>query len=147
MMDEFPNDPEIEFFSESIPFRLKNSKQIADWLDAVIYKEGHRYRQLNFIFCSDEYLLEINKKHLDHHDFTDVITFCLSDEPIEADIFISIDRVKENAFTYSVPFSNELSRVMVHGVLHCLGYDDKTEGSKKQMKTLEAHYLSMLSDV
>lgn len=144
MTDDFPFEATIEYFSESIDFNLENTDVISSWLESVISKEGQEYQQLSFIFCSDDYLLEMNQKHLDHHDYTDVITFCLSEEPIEADIFISIDRVRENARSYSVPFEQELYRVMVHGVLHCLGYEDKSPEKKQEMRNRENLYLSLL---
>jgi rRNA maturation RNase YbeY len=143
MTEEFPIVPDIDFFSESIAFSLDNQEEIASWLDVVFYKEGHQYGQINFIFCSDDYLLDINKTHLDHHFYTDVITFCLSEDPIEADIFISIDRVKENATSFLVAFEHELCRVMIHGILHCMGYEDKTVDLKKEMRKREDLYLDL----
>jgi rRNA maturation RNase YbeY len=144
MTPEFTPEAEIAYFTESIDFTLPKSSEITNWLEEVIDKESQAYEQINFIFCSDDYLLEINRTHLDHDDYTDVITFCLSEEPVEADIFISIDRVKENASLFNVPFLTELYRVIVHGVLHCLGYDDKTPEMKQKMRDLEDKYLRLI---
>ncbi|MBZ9626923.1 rRNA maturation RNase YbeY [Psychroflexus sp. CAK57W] len=127
----------INFYSK-IEFELKNKKSHADWLKAVIESEQKKVDDLSYVFCSDEDLLYINKRYLDHDTFTDIITFDYSeDESISAEIYISIDRVKENAKDFKVKFENELRRVLVHGVLHCCGYGDSTEESKAEMRALE----------
>ncbi len=108
----------IEFFSESVDFELSNSIAYSNWLETIIIKERAKLNHLNYIFCSDDYLLEINKNYLNHDTFTDIITFPLENYPlIEGDIFISIDRIKENSIEYSTSFQNELLRVMAHGLL------------------------------
>lgn len=106
-------------------------------------KEKTPLEQLQYIFCSDEYLLEINKQHLNHNYYTDIITFDLSDNPdaVTGEIYISIDRVKDNAQTYKVPFKHELLRVIFHGALHLCGYKDKTEKDEKLMRKAEDKYL------
>ena len=106
-------------------------------------KEKTRLEQLQYIFCSDEYLLEINKQHLNHNYYTDIITFDLSETPdaVTGEIYISIDRVKENAKTYKVPFKQELLRVIFHGALHLCGYKDKTEKDQALMRKAEDKYL------
>lgn len=127
----------INFYSK-IEFELKNKKSHADWLKAVIESEQKKVDDLSYVFCSDEDLLYINKRYLDHDTFTDIITFDYSeDESISAEIYISIDRVKENAKDFKVKFENELRRVLVHGILHCCGYGDSTEESKAEMRALE----------
>jgi len=106
-------------------------------------KEKTQLEQLQYIFCSDEYLLEINKQHLNHNYYTDIITFDLSDNAnaVTGEIYISIDRVKDNAQTYKVPFKQELLRVIFHGALHLCGYKDKTDKDEKLMRKAEDKYL------
>jgi rRNA maturation RNase YbeY len=106
-------------------------------------KEKTRLEQLTYIFCSDDYLLEINKQHLNHNYYTDIITFDLSETPnaVTGEIYISIDRVKENAQTYKAPFKQELLRVIFHGALHLCGYKDKTEKDQALMRKAEDKYL------
>ena len=137
----------VNFFSQEIKFTLKGKTKIRQWLSAVAKKEGSSIDELSYIFCSDEYLLELNKKHLNHNTLTDIITFDNSDDvtssPISGDIFISIDRVKENAAKYSVNFDQELRRVLVHGLLHLLGYKDKKTAEKAEMTGKEDQYLKL----
>ena len=113
----------IHFFSEEISFTLKHKTIIRYWLRDTINAEGYVLEELNFIFCSDDYFLGINQQYLDHDTYTDVITFDNSEaeKTIVGDIFISIDRIKENASTFKHEFMDELCRVMVHGTLHLLG--------------------------
>lgn len=113
----------------------------------MLEKENARPGMLQFIFCDDVYLLEINKKYLNHNDYTDVITFDYTDEfeGISGDIFISYPRVLENAEKYGATAGEELFRVMIHGVLHLLGYEDGDEAGRRQMKAKENYYLSLLS--
>jgi probable rRNA maturation factor len=139
---------EINFYSEETDFELSNETVIHDWLQTVAAKENKGIDTLTFIFCSDDYLYEMNVEHLQHDTLTDVITFPYSDEgahEIEGDIFISIDRVKENAATFGVTMLQELHRVMVHGTLHLLGYGDKTPEDKALMTEKENFYLALLS--
>lgn len=136
----------INYFNEDIDFKHSEYAFLKNWLHKVVENEGKTISQINYIFCSDKYLLELNKEHLNHNYFTDVITFDYSEENnISGDIFISIDRIKENAEAYSVSFKNELSRVAVHGVLHLLNYDDKTPQEKKTMRNKEDFYLSLIN--
>ncbi len=119
----------INFFSENIPFTLSKKTLIRSWLLKCAKSEKQTISELNYIFCSDNYLKKINKQFLNHNYFTDVITFPTStpnDKTISGDIFISIDRVRDNAKTYGVKINDELHRVMVHGLLHLCGYGDKT---------------------
>lgn len=137
------NSPSIGFFTEDISFTLKGKRNIAAWIQGLVRKEGGKVGSLNFIFCSDGYLLKINKDYLKKDTLTDVIAFDQSDhgEEISGDVFISIERVKENARGLGIPFVSELGRVMVHGVLHLAGYDDSTPRDKAVMTEREDHYL------
>lgn len=136
----------INFFTEDTNYTLKNKKAIKAWVASAITAEGYVLQELNFILCSDPYLLQINQDYLQHDTYTDVITFDNSDTPqtIVGDIFISIDRIKENALTYQHPVAEELCRVIIHGTLHLLGYKDKTKAAKKLMTEKEDLYLSQL---
>ncbi len=118
------------------------SDHIKDWLLKPFSDHQKTIDNIDVIFCTDDYLLEINKTHLDHDYYTDIITFPLQDDPIEANVFISIERVKENAELYKVSFDEELHRVMIHGMLHLCGYGDKTDTEKSQMRSQEDHYLA-----
>ncbi|MGV8877961.1 MAG: rRNA maturation RNase YbeY [Sphingobacteriaceae bacterium] len=137
----------IYFFEEDIVFNLKKKTILRNWIKQTIEDENFKLKELNFIFSSDAYLLSINKQYLDHHTFTDVITFDNAEVKgvIVSDIFISIARVTENAIKYKVDFSDELHRVMVHGILHLLGYTDKKESDKRLMTIKENLYLSKMS--
>jgi probable rRNA maturation factor len=141
----------INFNVEVEGFRLTERTKKKSWLKNLIQSHGKKVGELNYIFLSDEELLEINIQYLDHHTYTDIITFDNSDEEkmIEGDIFISVDRVRENAQTFKVSFEQELLRVMAHGVLHLLGLKDKTEEDSKLMRAGEekaiAAYFSLES--
>ena len=129
--------PIVTFTSEQIDFQLDKVESVTNWLLNIAKAELRTVAQLEYIFCSDNYLLEVNKQYLDHDYYTDIITFPLQDSPLEATIMISIERVRENAKIYKATFSNELHRVMVHGLLHLLDYKDSTNEEKKQMRTKE----------
>lgn len=137
--------PAINFFNEDVTYTLKSKMAIRTWINSAISAEGYRLEELNFIFCSDEYLWRMNHQFLDHDTYTDVITFDNSErfKTINGDIFISIDRVRENAAEINVPVATELCRVMIHGTLHLLGYKDKTKSAKTRMTAKEDHYLSL----
>jgi probable rRNA maturation factor len=126
----------IRFFAEEIHFTLPAPDTTASWLRAVIQQEGYVLTHLNIIFCSDHYLLTQNVKYLQHDTLTDVLTFDYTDQVgyIEGDIYMSVDRVKANARTLQRSFTEELETVMVHGVLHLLGYDDQTPEAKALMR-------------
>jgi probable rRNA maturation factor len=129
------------YFEDYKRFRIYRN-MISENLQEIITLEGYISGNVSLIFCSDNYLLEMNKQFLDHDYFTDIITFNYSiDKTISGDLFISIDRVKENALNYNQTFENELYRVIFHGVLHLIGYDDKDEISVKIMKEKENYYL------
>jgi len=134
----------INFFIENIDFSLKEKLKIKKWISNTIKSEYKKIGTINYIFCSDDYLLNINIQHLKHNTYTDIITFnYCAENTISSDIFISIERVIENAEIFNKDFSNELKRVMIHGVLHLLGYNDKTKEEKSTMRTKEDFYLSL----
>jgi probable rRNA maturation factor len=135
----------VNFFSQDIPFKLPHPRKTSSWIQKAIRKENSRLKNLNYIFCSDEDLRKINIQYLKHKTYTDIITFDVSDDPthLEGEIFISVERVRENALKLNVPFEDELHRVLIHGVLHLLGYSDKTVSKKKEMRKKEDAYLSL----
>lgn len=128
-----------------IPFVLKNRMNLKRWITSVATEEQKRVGELNFIFCSDDYLLNINREYLKHDYYTDVITFDYSeDRRISGDVFISVDTVRVNAEEFAQTFESELYRVMVHGVLHLCDYGDHSEDEKVLMRKKEDHYLSKI---
>jgi probable rRNA maturation factor len=134
----------INFNTQSIDFNLPQKTLIRKWLHASASKEKHKIQLLSYIFCNDLYLIKINKEYLDHSTLTDIITFDLSEKKssaLEGDIYISIERVKENAKLFKVPFGTELRRVMIHGLLHLMGYKDKRSEDKVLMRKKEDTYL------
>jgi rRNA maturation RNase YbeY len=137
----------IHYFTEDIRFTLKHKTIIKNWLRDAIAAEGYLLEELNFIFCSDEYLLGINQQFLNHDTYTDVITFDNSEvlKTIAGDIFISVGRIRENAKQFKLDFRDEICRVMIHGTLHLLGYKDKTKAAKLQMTEKEDYYLARLA--
>lgn len=133
-------------FNLETEFFLENEPTISSWISKVITSEGFKEDEINYVFCDDDYLHKLNVEFLNHDTLTDVISFDYSvGKIIQGDIFISVERVKENAKDFSVDFKSELNRVMVHGVLHYCGYKDKTEADAKLMREKENHYLSELS--
>ncbi len=138
----------VFFFEEDIKYHLKNKTLIKKWINQTIIDEGYLLEELNVILCSDAYLLNLNQQYLNHDTFTDIITFDNSESTsaknIVGDIFISLERVKENAQTFSVKTDFELHRVIIHGVLHLLGYPDKKPTQKKIMTEKEDYYLNLL---
>lgn len=135
----------ITFSSEDIVFSLPDKNKNKAWLKSVAESEGKSIRDLNYIFCSDAYLLEINQTYLNHDTLTDIVTFDNSEGEkfIEGDLFISLERVKENGEKFGTT-DTELHRVMVHGLLHLLGYKDKKKEDKAQMREKENEYLLKL---
>lgn len=138
----------LEFFNQDISFKLPNPRKTKSWIRQVIALENKSLEHLNYIFCSDEYLLSINQQYLNHDTFTDIITFDNSEDEdtIEGDIFISIERVRANAVELQKPFEEELHRVLIHGVLHLLGHTDKSPSDKSSMRKKEDAYLSLLQN-
>ena len=135
----------IEFFSQDIVFKFPKPRKTSLWIQQVIQKEKKELVHLNYILCSDLYLLSINEQYLKHTTLTDIITFDNSDDPalVEGDIFISAERVRANSVELGIDFEQELMRVVVHGVLHLLGYGDKTPSEKLTMRKKEDAYLSL----
>lgn len=137
----------ITYFSEDINYTLPDKRKTSAWLKTAIIREGFTLTSLNYVFCSDEYLLQINRDYLEHDYYTDIVTFNQSEDEtrIEGDIFISIERVRENATTLNVEFLQELKRVMIHGLLHLCGYDDHSEVDQQQIRAKEDNYLALHS--
>jgi rRNA maturation RNase YbeY len=136
----------IYFFTEEIKFNLPEKKNTKNWINSIISNENKISGNLNFIFCSDKYLHSLNKKYLNHNTLTDIITFDYSEmlNDITGDIYISIDRVRENAAKFKCEFSTELYRVISHGVLHLIGYNDTTSKEALIIRQKEDYYLSLL---
>ena len=134
----------ISYFTEDIKFELKGKLLNNRWLKMVVGSEVKKMGDLSIIFCSDPYILDINLRYLQHDYFTDIITFdyCEGDT-VSGDLFISIDSVRENALIYGAGFEDELDRVMVHGVLHLLGYDDHTPEEQAVMRAKENYYVNI----
>ena len=138
----------IRYFQEDIRFELKQKLLNNRWLKMVAGSEMRRLGAVNIIFCSDNYILDVNMKYLQHDYFTDIITFDYCEKDIlSGDLFISIDSVRENALFYGTEFADELNRVMVHGLLHLIGYDDHTEEDIVVMRQKENYYLEMRSQL
>jgi len=135
----------IEFLVEDVDFELADAEDLTSWIERVAEVHEYEIVQLTYIFCSDEYLHRVNVEYLDHDTYTDVITFDNADtsDVIEGDIFISVERVRENAQQLGVSFHDELHRVMIHGVLHLLGYADKDLLSQTAMRKKEDDCLSL----
>jgi len=135
----------ILFHSEDVDFELHDLPLLKDWVQQTIDSEKRNAGPLNFIFCSDDYLHALNVEFLDHDTYTDIITFPMSYEKVSGDVFISVERVAENAKKYKVDFNQELSRVMIHGILHLCGYGDKSIEESKLMREKEDQYLAILN--
>ena len=136
----------VDFFFEEIEPIPIDSSAIENWYKKVCSWEDHQLEHVSIIFCNDEYLLDINRSYLSHDYYTDIITFDISEESqvIEGELYISLDRVRENADTVSASFESELHRVLIHGVLHLMGYLDKSDSDQKIMRSKEDAYLSLL---
>lgn len=135
---------QIWFHTESTNFLLRDKRKVRNWVLATIEAEQKEALPINFIFCDDAYLLEINQQYLKHDTFTDIITFDYgSSEAVSGDIFISVDRIRENAANLQHNALDELHRVLIHGVLHLAGYKDKSPADKAQMTSKEDKYLSL----
>ena len=138
------NDTGIFFTCHDVDLDTLDADSWSTWIKEVIEEEGYELTRIDYIFCSDEFLLEVNRTHLDHDFYTDIITFPLNPNPIIAEIYISLDRVRENATSYSVSFEDELMRVIIHGILHLCGYDDHEEADIAFIRKKEAYYLKKL---
>ena len=133
----------IQIHIEGVEVPVFNQELFCSWLEDVVVSEGAQLGDIQFVFCSDDYLLEINKKYLNHDYHTDIVTFDYTlDNLISGDLFVSIDRVNDNALDYTCPVFDELLRVCVHGVLHLLGYKDKTPADSVIMRSKEDFYLA-----
>lgn len=134
----------IRYFNQDIKFEFKPKLLTNRWLKMVAESEIRKISDINVIFCSDNYILDVNMKYLQHDYFTDIITFdyCEGDR-LSGDLFISIDSVRENSQFYGTSFADELNRVIVHGVLHLIGYDDHSEADIATMRAKEDYYLSL----
>ena len=136
----------ISFHSE-IPFEIPNIEAASSWLSSIISQEDHNEGEVSIVFCDDEFLHKLNVKFLDHDTLTDVISFDYSiGKEIHGEIFISVERVKENAIEFHQPFDTELARVMAHGILHYCGYKDKSSSDAAMMRSKEEFYLQQRTD-
>lgn len=132
-------------FNYETKFQLENETDISKWISSVISSEKFKEGDINYVFCDDDYLLKLNIKFLNHNTLTDIISFDDSiGKILQGDIFISVERVKENAENFNVSFQEELNRVMVHGILHYCGYKDKTKTDSKIIRRKENFYISQL---
>ena len=140
-------DTPINFFYEEVDRPIPEPEEKRNWISKIISAEGYRIEVLNFVLCSDEYLYNINHDRLNHDHYTDIITFDQSEEDrlIEGDVFLSTERIAENARNLGVSYHEELARVMIHGVLHLMGYDDKEPEQQKRMREKEDSCLSLYS--
>lgn len=133
-------------FNYETDFKLQSEVQISTWITNTISSEAYKLGDINYVFCDDEYLHKLNVEFLNHDTLTDIISFDYSvGKIIQGDIFISIERVTDNAKDFGVSYEDELKRVIIHGVLHYCGYKDKTDDDAKLMREKENHYLSQLS--
>ena len=134
----------INFQCQDIKFVLKEKRKVSKWINDVIKLHQKKLGNVSYIFCSNQYILELNQQYLNHNYFTDIITFdYCSDNKVEGDIFISVDTVLDNSYRFKTNFNDELLRVIIHGVLHLVGFSDKTAKQKKQMRVLEDEALSI----
>jgi rRNA maturation RNase YbeY len=133
------------YYHSECDFHIQNEVSISKWLKDSLANENKELGEINYIFCEDNYLLKKNQEYLKHNTLTDIITFDYSEgNKLSADIFISVERVKENAVIFAVSFEQELKRVIIHGILHLMGYKDKSEEESKIMRSKEDFYLSKL---
>lgn len=133
----------INFYFEGVSSFLKERKRHKAWLKELALSCNKQIQNINYIFCNDEYLLSINQEYLKHDDYTDIITFGYESNPIVADIYISKERTDENAKKYEVGSDAELKRVMAHGLLHLIGYKDKSSEEKEEMRKMENQALNL----
>ena len=131
-------------FNYETEFTLENETLFSDWISRVILSENKKEGDINYVFCDDEYILEINKQYLDHDYYTDIISFDYSvGNELHGDVFVSIDRVKENANDFDVTFVEELKRVIIHGILHYIGFKDKSKEEELLMRQKENEKIAM----
>ncbi|GAA0877425.1 rRNA maturation RNase YbeY [Algoriphagus jejuensis] len=139
----------INFFSEELDFSLPQKLRRKNWLKQIAQSESFKIGELNYIFCTDEYLYQMNVDYLDHDTYTDIITFDNSEEEktIEGDIFVSIDRVKDNASKHQQEEATELSRVISHGLFHLMGYNDKSKAQANLMRSKEEFAIKLYENI
>ncbi|MEC4048163.1 rRNA maturation RNase YbeY [Flavobacterium sp. SUN046] len=131
-------------FNYEMEFELPNEAQFSNWISRVIISEDKKEGDINYIFCDDDFILDINQKYLNHDYYTDIISFDYSvGNELHGDIFVSVDRVRENAEDFNVSFDDELKRVIIHGVLHYCGYKDKSELEERTMRAKEEEKMAM----
>ncbi|NNE29200.1 MAG: rRNA maturation RNase YbeY [Saprospiraceae bacterium] len=140
-----PKGKEILFHNEEVDFKLPNAELLKDWIQAVAKNEGKATGDLNIVLCSDAYLHSLNIEFLGHDTLTDIITFPFGEDELEGDIFISLDRIRENAQIYKVDLLTELHRVIIHGVLHLCGYTDNSKEEQLVMRQKEDDSLALLN--
>lgn len=134
----------ISFFYET-DFKINKPRTWKNWIKESAANEGFKIGDINYIFCDDEYLLQINKDYLQHDYYTDVIGFQYSEgKELSGDIYISVTRIEDNAEQNQIDFKNELARVVIHGILHFMNYQDKTDQEAKKMRDLESHYITKI---
>ncbi len=136
----------IRFHYRYLDMRVRNAGRVRSWLMEVAKREDKKIASIDYIFVDDPALLEINRQSLQHDYFTDIITFPYQSSPIQGEIYISVDRVRDHAMKYKVNFNHELHRVMVHGLLHLCGYDDASKKKKQRMTEREDFYLDLFRD-
>ena len=131
-------------FNYETDFQLHDESLFSDWISRVIASEAKKEGDINYIFCDDEFLLDVNQKYLNHDYYTDIISFDYSvGNELHGDVFVSVERVRENAIDFNVAFEEELKRVIIHGILHYCGYKDKTEAEEQTMRTKEDQKIEM----
>lgn len=134
----------ISYYFQDTDFKFRDRRKTNEWLKLAAESEIRRIGNISIIFCSDNYVLDINQKYLQHDYFTDIITFDYCEEDrLSGDLFISVDSVRENSVEFGTEFKDELNRVIIHGLLHLVGYDDHTEKDIKLMRSKENYYLSL----
>ena len=134
----------ISYYFQDTDFKFRDRRKTNEWLKLAAESEIRRIGNISIVFCSDNYVLDINQKYLQHDYFTDIITFDYCDEDrLSGDLFISVDSVRENSVEFGTDFKDELNRVIIHGLLHLVGYDDHTEKDIKLMRSKENYYLSL----
>ena len=138
-------ESKIYFFLEEVAYNLRDKRKIREWILKSVENEAYRIGVLNYILTNDNILVQLNKEYLRHFTLTDIITFDLSEKEgeISGDVFISVDRARENAKEFKVSLRNEISRLMIHGVLHLMGFKDKTASEREMMRAKEEFYLSL----
>jgi rRNA maturation RNase YbeY len=134
----------IRFATQSGDFEVPETQKVQKWIAEVVKRRDRQVGNINYLFCDDAYLLQVNRQYLDHDTYTDIITFDYCEgQVLSGDLFISVDTVRANADFYKTDFSEELNRVLIHGVLHLAGYDDQTDEQKAQMRSKEDYYLKI----